>query len=262
MEEEYNISKDLLKTLSADTRVQILKSLEKRPMTASELSRFLNKHVTTITEHLELLLKSRLVERIERPGRKWIYYKLTREGKRILHPESYRWVMVLSLVFFLIVGSFFVWNVDAYPGQFFYPLKRARESFQLLLAKNSLEKAERHLQFAEERLKEAKVMANEGKLEYVKRALSEYQREIKAAEEEMRKARLRKFDVIPLLEKMSEVTPKHASMLENLAVRSPKLRKIVAPALNVSVQGHESSIKELRSITGRPYAKALAVPNP
>ena len=62
--------------------------------------------------------------------------------------------------------------------------------------------------------------------------------------------------------KMSEVTPKHASMLENLAVRSPKLRKIVAPALNVSVQGHESSIKELRSITGRPYAKALAVPNP
>ncbi|MCS7106030.1 MAG: DUF5667 domain-containing protein, partial [Candidatus Aenigmarchaeota archaeon] len=163
MEEEVKISRELLKTITVDTRVDILKALEERPMTASELSRFLNKHVTTISEHLEILRSSNLVERIERPGRKWVYYKLTKEGKKILHPTSYRWVMVLTISFLAIILGFFVWNIEAYPGDFFYPLKRARENLQLFLTLSETEKVNKYIELAEERLKEAKVMIERGK---------------------------------------------------------------------------------------------------
>jgi len=99
MEEEFKVSRDLMKAVSADTRTEILHALETRQMTASELSRYLNKHVTTVAEHLELLHESNLVERIERPGRKWIYYKLSKLGKQMLHPQPYKIILVLALSF-------------------------------------------------------------------------------------------------------------------------------------------------------------------
>lgn len=109
MEEEFRVSKDLMKAVSADTRTQILKALENRQMTASELSRYLNKHVTTVAEHLELLHNSKLVDRIERPGRKWIYYKLSNVGKQMLHPQPYRIILVLTLSFLALgLGAFFI----------------------------------------------------------------------------------------------------------------------------------------------------------
>jgi len=96
-EEEFKVSRDIMKVLSDDTRSRILKVLERRQMTASELSRYLDKHVTTVAEHLELLHQSNLVERIERPGRKWIYYRLSKIGKQMLRPQPYRIVLVLTL---------------------------------------------------------------------------------------------------------------------------------------------------------------------
>jgi len=109
MEEELKVSRDLMRVVSASTRTEILKALENRQMTASELSRYLDKHVTTVSEHLELLHNSRLVERIERPGRKWIYYKLSNVGKQMLHPQPYRIILVLTLSFLTLgMGAFFL----------------------------------------------------------------------------------------------------------------------------------------------------------
>ena len=109
MEEEFKVSKDMMKVISADTRTEILKALEHRQMTASELSRYLNKHVTTVTEHLGLLNKSNLVERIERPGRKWIYYKLSNVGRQMLHPQPYKVILVLTLSFLALgVGAYLI----------------------------------------------------------------------------------------------------------------------------------------------------------
>ena len=97
MEEELRISRNVMKAFSASTRTEILRSLEQRQMTASELSRHLGKHVTTIIEHLDLLAESKLVERIERPGHNWVYYKLSSYGKNILHPQPYKIIFVLAL---------------------------------------------------------------------------------------------------------------------------------------------------------------------
>ncbi len=108
MEEEIKISKDLLKSVSTDTRVDILKLLEQRSMTASEISRSLNKHVTTVSEHLEVLKKSNLVVRIDRPGKKWVYYKLSKDADKILHPQSYyRFALILSVIAAIAIASLF-----------------------------------------------------------------------------------------------------------------------------------------------------------
>lgn len=90
------LDKDSLKALSADTRQEIVKLLEKRPYTASELSKKLNKHVTTVSEHLIMLEKSGLIRRKD-SSNKWVYYALTNKGEKIFKPAYYSWVIVLSI---------------------------------------------------------------------------------------------------------------------------------------------------------------------
>jgi len=126
-EQEFRVSKSLLKTITVDTRTDILKSLDDRPMTASELSRKLGKHVTTISEHLQSLKNSNLVERVERPGRKWVYYRLTKPGLGVIHPESHRWVFILSVILISFVGGLYFVNAYSYPGDLTYGLKRNME---------------------------------------------------------------------------------------------------------------------------------------
>ena len=131
-------------------------------MTASELSRKLGKHVTTVSEHLDVLKKSELVERVERPGKKWIYYRLTKPGQRIVHPTSYRFVFVFVVALFALVGGLYLSSVDAYPGHWLYGLDRNLENLQLLLTPSNLGRAELHIQHAEERLEETKNVIEEG----------------------------------------------------------------------------------------------------
>lgn len=255
MEDEVKVSRELLKTITVDTRVDILKALEERPMTASELSRFLKKHVTTIFEHLDLLKNSNLVERVERPGRKWIYYRLTKEGKKILHPTSYRWVMILSVFFIVISVGFFVWNVDAYPGDLLYPLKRAREGLQLFFTFDNIEKANRHIQLAEERLKEAKVTIERGNEEIARQVIQEYINEIESAKKEVEKKD--KHYSLNTLESMGEITSKNIFIIQNLKIKAPKLTEELNSALNVSVETHRSAVKQLGEVTGKPYSSSI-----
>jgi DNA-binding transcriptional ArsR family regulator len=80
MEEEVMIvDRGILKLLAADTRMDVLKELKSGNKTLSDLSKILNKDKSTLIEHLEKLTNAGLVKRIERPGRKWIFYTLTKK---------------------------------------------------------------------------------------------------------------------------------------------------------------------------------------
>src|SRR3989344_2493345 len=89
------IDRQTLKALSTDTRQEITRLLSKRPYTASELAKILNKHVTTITEHLYVLEKSGVVRRKESTN-KWVYYTLTDKGEKFFKPY-YTWIIALSI---------------------------------------------------------------------------------------------------------------------------------------------------------------------
>ncbi len=104
MEMDTTLDSQSLKVLGADTRQNILKELKERPHTASELSRHLDKHITTIKEHLDLLMEAGLVDRNEREGRKWVYYSLSRKGEK-LFKSSYSWVVILGLSLVCILAG-------------------------------------------------------------------------------------------------------------------------------------------------------------
>ena len=66
-----------------NTSLRILKALQKRNKTLSELSRELNLTKPSVHYHLSKLTAKGLIKRIHN-GNKFIYYTLTEKGKRIL----------------------------------------------------------------------------------------------------------------------------------------------------------------------------------
>jgi len=103
---------DELKVLSSDTRLRILNELKERPTTVSFLSKTLNKHVTTVSEHIEKLENAGLVERHQRNGGKFVFYNLTNKGKRIIESTlNIKLVLsgaVLSLLIIFYIGFLYL----------------------------------------------------------------------------------------------------------------------------------------------------------
>jgi len=99
------LDKQTMKMLSVDTRKEIIKLLSERPYTASELAKILGKHITTVSEHLDMLERSDIARKKDN-DHKWKYYTLTASGERLLKPNIYSWIIVLSLSFVcLLFGS-------------------------------------------------------------------------------------------------------------------------------------------------------------
>lgn len=102
------------KALASGTRVSILKTLEQRRHTQSELAAVLDMSIPTIKEHLLEMEKAGLVKRNEE-GRKWIYYSLTEKSKCVLDPERKRLWIVLGFFLLSAVGA--VLTVSKYFSQ-------------------------------------------------------------------------------------------------------------------------------------------------
>jgi len=72
------------KALSNETRIGILNELSDVNRIPTDLSSRLGKSKATVSEHLERLIEAGLIERIEVPGKKFVYYKITSKGKDAL----------------------------------------------------------------------------------------------------------------------------------------------------------------------------------
>ncbi|MEK6985092.1 MAG: winged helix-turn-helix domain-containing protein [Candidatus Thermoplasmatota archaeon] len=79
---------ETFKALASSSRLQVLKALDERRKTLSELARDLALNKATVHEHLALLSSADLVKKRDDEGRKWIYYELTWRGQKILHPQE------------------------------------------------------------------------------------------------------------------------------------------------------------------------------
>jgi DNA-binding transcriptional ArsR family regulator len=87
------------KALSADSRISIMKSLNERRRTLSELSQKLDLGNSTIKEHCDILVNAELIRQMDE-GRKWKYYELTNKGKQIISPNLMEEVKVLIVLCF------------------------------------------------------------------------------------------------------------------------------------------------------------------
>jgi DNA-binding transcriptional ArsR family regulator len=93
---EVPIKQQALKLLASDTRLAILKRLDERRMTVSELSRALELNKSTVHEHLGKLVEGGLVRRDASPDREWVYYDLTKTARYVLRPASARFVLMMG----------------------------------------------------------------------------------------------------------------------------------------------------------------------
>ncbi len=91
------------KALASETRSGIIKLLNERNYTLSEISKKMELAAPTIKQHLALLEGAGLIQQMDE-GRKWKYYSLTKKGIRILNPEAPTNVLIilgLSVIGFL-----------------------------------------------------------------------------------------------------------------------------------------------------------------
>jgi DNA-binding transcriptional ArsR family regulator len=89
------LDQESFKALASEVRVGILKKLDERRQTVTDLSALLGLSKPTLLEHLERLQMAGLVKRVEE-GRKWIYYELSQKGRKLLHPEKVAIVLALA----------------------------------------------------------------------------------------------------------------------------------------------------------------------
>ena len=99
----FNIK--IFKALASRKRIKILQVLEERQKTVSELHRELNLSKSTLYENLGVLLNAGLIQRIEL-NNKFVYYKLSDIGQKLLNPQDYVKVSisVITSALFIVFG--------------------------------------------------------------------------------------------------------------------------------------------------------------
>jgi len=96
------------KTLASEVRLDILRTLDGKKLSLNEIETATKLHKMTLHEHLSKLVESGFVNKIEREGHKWVYYKLSWKGESLIHPENTKVVVLFSTtfitLFFGIIG--------------------------------------------------------------------------------------------------------------------------------------------------------------
>lgn len=94
---ELPLDDALLKVLSSESRREIMRLLAERRMTGAELATRLDLGKPAVSEHLKKLLEAGLIDRLDDPERRWVYYSLSARGRSILEPQRVRFYLVLAV---------------------------------------------------------------------------------------------------------------------------------------------------------------------
>ena len=102
---KVNLDVNSFKALASDTRLNILKTLDGKKLSLNDIAKSTRLHKVTLHEHLIRLNEAGFINKIEREGHKWVYYKLSWKGQSLLHPENTRIVILFSITFFTLFFS-------------------------------------------------------------------------------------------------------------------------------------------------------------
>src|SRR5256712_4007004 len=105
---KITLDQESFKALASDVRVGILKRLDVRRETVTDLSNLLSLSKPTLLEHLEKLQSAGLVKRVDE-GRNGSEYELSRTRRTLLHPERVAITLALAAAVVLAgIGVFYV----------------------------------------------------------------------------------------------------------------------------------------------------------
>jgi DNA-binding transcriptional ArsR family regulator len=126
---KITLDRETFKALASDTRLDILKNLDGRPMGLNDIAKVTNLNKATLHEHLAKLNEAGLIKRTEREGHKWVYYKLTWKGESLLHPENTRIVVMFTVTFVALAVA--ILNIVSYiKGTLIQPVVESMEPFK------------------------------------------------------------------------------------------------------------------------------------
>lgn len=109
---KVTLKMDDFKALASDSRLDIIKILDGKKMGLKELAKETNLNKMTLHEHLNRLVETGFVKRIQRKGHKWVYYQLTWKGSSLIHPDNTKVVLLFSTtIFTFLLGFIGVVNV-------------------------------------------------------------------------------------------------------------------------------------------------------
>lgn len=111
-EENIVLDKKSFEALAGETRIKILKSLNSRQKTSTELAQELNLAVPSVKEHLDTLESSGFVQKMD-DGHKWKYYFLTKKGKNLFSPNALKVMILLGISCVVSVLSAFALYFDS-----------------------------------------------------------------------------------------------------------------------------------------------------
>ncbi len=75
---------EVQQAFASETKVAILSDLRETERIPTDISARLGKSKATVSEHLEQLIAAGLVEKIETPGKKFVYYRISQKGRQAL----------------------------------------------------------------------------------------------------------------------------------------------------------------------------------
>ncbi|PLW79302.1 hypothetical protein C0585_08485 [Candidatus Woesearchaeota archaeon] len=103
-DEKIVLDKKTFKALAVDSRIDIMKLLNTRQHTLTEISETLGYSNSTVKEHLDVLVKADLIKQKDE-GRKWKYYKLTFKGKNFINPKEIKVLFAFTVSTIAAVSS-------------------------------------------------------------------------------------------------------------------------------------------------------------
>ncbi|MEK6981532.1 MAG: winged helix-turn-helix domain-containing protein [Candidatus Micrarchaeota archaeon] len=112
------VSKEMLKAIGADTRINILKALKERQKTQSELATELKLSPPTVLDHVQQLENAKLIKRSEESiERKWKYYELTSTGRKLVERKRINMIFLLSALALFVIAAFALFYTNPFSVQ-------------------------------------------------------------------------------------------------------------------------------------------------
>ena len=166
--------------------------------------------------------------------------------------QFYKIFLGVALAFVLAVPIFVSAAPSAgiKPGSFFYFFDTTFEKINLFLTFNPEKKAQKALEYANERLAEAEAVAEEKNTDAVKTAVAGYESNIALAAEESSQIK-DKGKTEELLNSIADNTSKHQEILAEVLNKVPdEAKEAITKAIEVSKKGQEEAMKQIAELKG------------
>ncbi|MCX6731394.1 MAG: DUF5667 domain-containing protein [Candidatus Parcubacteria bacterium] len=158
--------------------------------------------------------------------------------------------LILVILFALPVSASAKTKAGIKPGSFFYIFDTAFEKIGLFFTFSPEKKAQKAMEYAEEKLAEAEAMASENKPEAVATAMTNYQDDVSLATNESKTIE-DKTKAENLLASIADNTSKHQEVLTEVLNKVPdEAKEAITKAIEASRKGQEEAMKQIAELKG------------